>query len=261
MKLKVGDRVRHRALGKVGTVVCVGRPTSGDIAVQADDNAWGTDYSIGSKRYHGWVIEAQKWDLISRPCVQRIHITSDGATTVAVLQDGKRTVKRAEAKCAPSDTYDFATGARLAFDRLMGDKPKEDKPQYYNGKAVCTVSRSRNLTAGKVYEFVDGLSKYDDGTRFPLSFGPIHSLDELNGGMWTFIPLVEDKPAYKEVKRPAKVGEFVKATHECGGPINIGFIMQVARVFDSGSVAGHDGWYMDQPNYVVLEGYAPEVSK
>lgn len=49
----------------------------------------------------------------------KIIITARGPVTTARLMDGKRTVRTAEAKCSPDDEYDFETGARIAFGRLM----------------------------------------------------------------------------------------------------------------------------------------------
>lgn len=55
---------------------------------------------------------------------QKIVITLDGKTTLARLYDGDKVVKTAEAKCNPSDEFNFETGAKLAFERLFEEKPK-----------------------------------------------------------------------------------------------------------------------------------------
>lgn len=52
---------------------------------------------------------------------QKIVITSDGKETLARLYDGGKVVKTATAKCSPNDTFDFKTGAMLAFERLMNE--------------------------------------------------------------------------------------------------------------------------------------------
>lgn len=52
----------------------------------------------------------------------KIVITARGPVTTARLMDGKRTVRTAEAKCSPDDDYDFETGARIAFGRLIPAK-------------------------------------------------------------------------------------------------------------------------------------------
>lgn len=52
----------------------------------------------------------------------KIIITSDGITTVAKYLAGKKVLAKGVAKCKITDTFDFATGARLAFDRLITSK-------------------------------------------------------------------------------------------------------------------------------------------
>ena len=49
---------------------------------------------------------------------QEIHITTDGKTTYAVLEQNGKVLSRSEAKCHPDDKFDFETGAKIAFDRL-----------------------------------------------------------------------------------------------------------------------------------------------
>ena len=72
---------------------------------------------------------------------EKIVITRDGKTTLARLYDGKTVVKSAEAKCGPRDEFSFIEGARLAFERLMGeereDPPKFDKSMLTDGRFGC----------------------------------------------------------------------------------------------------------------------------
>jgi hypothetical protein len=100
--------------------------------------------------------------------IRTIVITHKYGITLARLMDGKKVIKSAEAKCAPDDTFDFATGAGLAFDRLMGrekpqDKPEPEQPKYWSGKVVCVDDESTYFTAGKVYAFKNGVVSDDDG--------------------------------------------------------------------------------------------------
>ena len=60
----------------------------------------------------------------------KILITAAGATTLARLYEGKEVIRTAEAKCAPCDTYDFKTGANLAYARLMNPEALS-KPEPY----------------------------------------------------------------------------------------------------------------------------------
>ena len=59
-------------------------------------------------------------------CAKKIIITSDGKTTTARLVDGKKTVKTAQAVCSCSDTFDFTTGAKIAFERLTEEEKKQE---------------------------------------------------------------------------------------------------------------------------------------
>ena len=61
-----------------------------------------------------------------------IVIRRDGAKTIAELRHDREVIKSGTAICNASDTFDFDTGAKLAFDRLMGrEEPKpEPKPAH-----------------------------------------------------------------------------------------------------------------------------------
>ena len=97
-------------------------------------------------------------------------ITTDGTTTTATLREGKRTIRTATAKCSPADTFDYATGAKLAFDRLFTEvteaAPEPPKQKYYTGKVVCVKSGYPWWTVGKVYDIMDGTITADDGDKY-----------------------------------------------------------------------------------------------
>lgn len=65
-------------------------------------------------------------DDFMRPAAPRqsICITSDGAVTHCIYKSGKSVVKRTKATCGSKDTYDFAVGARIAFDRMLPNSAK-----------------------------------------------------------------------------------------------------------------------------------------
>lgn len=58
----------------------------------------------------------QFFELISN---KEIHITLDGTTTIAILKENGKVVKRSEAKLHPDDTFDFETGVNVVMDRLF----------------------------------------------------------------------------------------------------------------------------------------------
>lgn len=126
MKYKVGDKVRivskktgvcwnsegkmDKWLGKVMTI----RDTLSDslYSMKEDD---GEFYGDGWC-WHEEMIEGLAPELPG----SKVVITTDGKTTLARLYDGKKVIKRAEAKCSPHDEFNFNVGAELAFSRLMG---------------------------------------------------------------------------------------------------------------------------------------------
>lgn len=88
---------------------------------------------------------------------EKILITTDGTTTTAKLFDGKDVVKTATAKCNPDDKFDFKTGAKIAFDRLV----EPEKPKFKIGDFVKIKSCTRyghNFPVGVFVEIKDILS-------------------------------------------------------------------------------------------------------
>lgn len=74
-------------------------------------------------------------DTFEKKHSQKIVITTDGTETLARLYEGGKVVKSATAKCSPKDAFDFNIGARLAFDRLLGEEKKELKWRVVNRPA------------------------------------------------------------------------------------------------------------------------------
>lgn len=154
MKYKVGDRVRVRE-----DLVVAERYYSADrsyrdsfVDEMADfkgqvvtiEATHGQKYRIVGSSFN-WVDEMFE-GLAEQP---KIVITTDGKTTLARLYEGKKVVKRAEAKCSPSDTFDFMTGAKLALERLAVEH-EPTAPTFAEGDIVRVVR-----TAGPVSHFYD----------------------------------------------------------------------------------------------------------
>lgn len=194
MKYKIGDKVRVKKSldginlkGKIGKVIAMGEHY--DYGIEFDKpiakghNCDGRG-KCGCCRW-GYERELEPAD------DKKIVITTDGMTTFARLYNGKKVVKTAKAKCAPEDEFDFITGAELAFERLIQNKVK--KPIYYNGKVVCIkAARKCPYTVGKIYEFIDGRVRIDDGCTVPYR-DRIKSLEDWDIGEWgaEFIELKE----------------------------------------------------------------------
>lgn len=96
--------------------------------------------------------------------------------TIAILKDGDKVIKSAKAICNPNDEFNAEYGAKLAFARLLGlgeqvteillNGVKEFREDG-NFKARCVESSDSGLTVGKIYEFKNGYSNWNDGTRLP----------------------------------------------------------------------------------------------
>ena len=188
MKYKVGDKVRivskwgegcrqsskgkmDKWLGKVMTVRDVGI-TLYRMVEDIEDNESGGWY---------WTENC----IAGLACENKIVITTDGAETLARLYGGNKVIKTATAKCAPDDTFNFETGAKIAFDRLF-EKHEKEEPKHFNGKIVC-VKEYPGFTVGRIYEFVDGQCFDDQETLRPAHY----KCKDLSFYGSTFIPLVE----------------------------------------------------------------------
>lgn len=66
-------------------------------------------------------------EMLEHAVMRKIVITTDGTETLARLYENGKVVKSATAKCAPEDEFDFNIGARLAFDRLVGEEKTAEK--------------------------------------------------------------------------------------------------------------------------------------
>lgn len=84
-----------------------------------------------------------------------IVITTDGKTTTATMRQGKTILKTASARCGKRDSFDFAEGARIAFERLQGREPFQPEPSADGGswpeKVVCLRSDFPWFKPGTVY--------------------------------------------------------------------------------------------------------------
>lgn len=118
----------------------------------------------------------------------KIVITTEGNTVLARLYEGKKVLEEAKATCSKDDKFVFATGAQLAFDRLLGNEPKE----WFTGKMVRTVSvLGTLLPSGKVYYFKDGYEtdKFGLRRRDPRRY---HSAEDVSDAyLGQLVPLIE----------------------------------------------------------------------
>lgn len=59
---------------------------------------------------------------------KQIHIMVDGTTTIGVLKENGKIIKRSEAKLHPDDNFNFETGVNIVLDRLFDKETTTSVP-------------------------------------------------------------------------------------------------------------------------------------
>lgn len=205
-KFNVGDKVRVRNCEAARWLHCMYPerfPVVGTVGTVETARAFGrVQWPKGSTSGNDcWAYHDDYLEFVpAQP--RKILVMQDKADPSQVIARDLDSGKVGVAQCSPQDSFDFYTGAKLAFDRLMGreeKKPEEPKPEpkkLLNMKVVC-VERAPGIlgvepswwTLGKVYNVVFGVIRDDDGERR----APVHSLDELNKNMGGYAKFVEYK--------------------------------------------------------------------
>lgn len=162
-------------------------------------------YSVGEV----FTVEEKYFDLVRKAKQETIVIYRNDKKVVAL---DKTTGKKAEANCNPADEFDFRVGAKLAFNRLMGEDVKTDD-------GVREVKRKAKV--GEYIKIVDEHSifgTYKNGdilkvTHVDETGCVCESSDELKPGLWheEYVVLENYKP--KEDDSKIHVGDMVEVTH------------------------------------------------
>lgn len=177
-KFKVGDKVRVRSWEDMekqyGLNGCGSINTPGDSFTKGMKQYCGkvvTINAVGKKNYSGYntyrIENGDLWNFTDAMfelgiVCNTIIIYTKGNQVIAL---DKATGKTGVATCSPEDTFDFYTGADLAFERLRGRANRPAK-EYYNGEIVCVKTEAPNLTVGKIYEVKNG--------KFIDDYGNVH---------------------------------------------------------------------------------------
>lgn len=144
-------------------------------------------------------------------------------TTIVIYRNDNKVValdksigEKAEANCNPANEFDFRTGAKLAFNRLMGEDAKPD-----NG--VREVKRKAKVGEYiKVVYAMPCLIPYKNGDIFKVNCvttsGCICKKSEENVGLWhkEYVVLENYKPEEKSQEdddSEIRVGDMVDVTH------------------------------------------------
>lgn len=162
-KFKVGDRVKvkkntvtvnQKTVGECGTVKEL--LTDNYCAVEFDKFIGGHNCYGFAKDGYGWIFVEDVLDLVKTQNETIVIYRKDNK----VVAMDKSTGEKAEAKCNPADEFDFRTGAKLAFNRLMCEDVKPD-----NG--VREVKRKAKV--GEYVKIVDAkpfIIPYENGEIF-----------------------------------------------------------------------------------------------
>lgn len=92
------------------------------------------------------VVQYKKPEILSRE--PKIVVMRDGIRVTASWYEGGKKVAAGVAKCSPEDTFDFATGARIAFDRLMCKNNSSSTAD--DSKKVVALSMWTRFELGKM---------------------------------------------------------------------------------------------------------------
>ena len=175
MEFKAGDKVRVKVFSKrpmywnwdgrmdhlMGQVVEIDKVLRENIII----------YDEVEKR--AWIIRLKDVEPIKPEC---IVIFRQGNQVTAL---DKATGEKGVARCCPEDTFDFKTGAKLAFERLMQCPNKPDEIKYYSGKIIFTKG-DRYFKTGHIYEVVNGQIKHPDGEIFlPMGDGRLKDIEDV----------------------------------------------------------------------------------
>lgn len=221
-KFKVGDRVKvkkdivtlnRRTVGKCGTVKEL--LTDNYCSVEFDEFVGGHDCNGFAKEGHGWNHAEDALDLVKHHNETIVIYRKDNK----VVALDKSTGEKAEAKCNPADEFDYRTGAKLAFNRLMGKDVKSD-----NG--VREVKRKAKV--GEYIKIVDAkpfLIPYENGEIFRVIGVKNATCDVENSVkrcfVWhsEYVVLENYKPeekAQKDDDSEIRVGDMVEVTRSGG---------------------------------------------
>lgn len=176
-KFKVGDRVRVLDGSNIPNYY-------GGWASVAMSKQIGKIYEIASYLGNGgYVLNGSVfgWD-------ERGLELADKKETIVIYRKGDEVIaldkvsgKTGVAKCGRNDTFDFATGARIAFERLLGDPKPEKTP--LNVKIVFTKGDA-DFKTGHIYEVKNGnIVNPQNGRLLPHfpdeDFTKFYSIEEL----------------------------------------------------------------------------------
>lgn len=210
-KFKVGERYKCGMILDNGAVIEI-TEINGDFVSYKDV----VRETFGRKVFEIGSIFSDNLEKVEKVESETIVIYRNDNKVVAL---DKSTGEKAEANCNPADEFDFRTGAKLAFNRLMGEDVKPD-----NG--VREVKRKAKV--GEYIKIVDAkpfLIPYENGEIFRV-IGVKNSTCDVENSVkrcfvWhrEYVVLENYKPeekAQKDDDSEIRVGDMVEVTRSGG---------------------------------------------
>lgn len=215
-KFKVGERYTSKLFVDKGAVIEITK-ISGDVVSYKD--IAGRTYSVKN-----FEIGSLFSDMLKKVGSETIVIYRNDNKVIAL---DKSTGEKAEANCNHADEFDFRTGAKLAFNRLMGEDVKPD-----NG--VREVKRKAKV--GEYIKIVDAepfLIPYENGEIFRV-IGVKNATCEVENPVKRFCAWHREYVVLENYKPEEKVQE------QNDSEIHVGDMVEVTRSGDCYST--YDTW-------------------
>lgn len=182
-KFKVGDKVRildgsniDRFTG--GYYFYMQNYTGNIVTITKVKDCYGVNKYGYDVKENTFTWDERGLELVTERPTWKVAIIPDGDKTIGRLYDGHNLVKEVSTVKSPHDEYSMEEAIKVICERLT-EKPekKEEPPKLYNGKVVCVdTGENSDYTVGKIYQFVNGYVRMDDGEEMP--FNPIHTFEE-----------------------------------------------------------------------------------
>lgn len=214
-KFHVGDVVKPNKKADENYTITTTSVVREAIVTELRDYTMDINYTMDIKIIKGscsvgevFTVEEKYFDLVRKAKQETIVIYRNDNKVVAL---DKTTGEKAEAKCNPADEFDFRTGAKLAFNRLMGEDVKPDD---------CVREVKRKAKVGEYVKVVNAkpaILSYKNGDIFEVTYvttsGCICKSSDGDTGLWheEYVVLENYKP--KEDDSKIHVGDMVEVTH------------------------------------------------
>lgn len=180
-KFKVGDKIRYgKYKGVVVEINSGGDRNSNLVRLEGFEGHYGNHYTISGENYKTndhWYVHDNGLELMERVKTEPIVIYRKDNSVIAL---DKNTGKRGVAKCNPCDKFDFQTGAKLAFERLMNSEEK-----------LLQLLHGNNL-----YGVIGEATPYKDVLNRPLFVGDEVEIYDKSGKKVDSDLVVKSKVAY-----------------------------------------------------------------